>query len=158
MTSNAGASNIVEPKNLGFMSVSDAKHDHENMKNKVMDEVKRLFKPEFINRIDDIIVFHALGKEEIGRIVDIMMKSLNKRIYDQMKLSVELDDAAREHLVSKGYDVKYGARPLRRTIQNEIENTLAEKILDGSIKPGNKIIVTCKDDKLSFGLKRGHNR
>ena len=158
MTSNAGASNIVEPKNLGFMSVTDAKQDHENMKSKVMDEVKRMFKPEFINRIDDIIVFHALGKEEIGKIVDIMMKSLNKRIYDQMKLSIELDDAARDYLVSKGYDAKYGARPLRRTIQNEIENTLAEKILDGSIKAGNRVGVTCKDGKLSFAVKRGHNR
>ena len=86
------------------------------------------------------------------------MKSLNKRIYDQMKLSIELDETARDYLVSKGYDVKYGARPLRRTIQNDIENTLAEKILDGSIKAGNRIGVTCKDGKLSFALKRGHNR
>jgi ATP-dependent Clp protease ATP-binding subunit ClpC len=158
MTSNAGASNIVEPKNLGFMAAADAKQDHENMKNKVMDEVKRLFKPEFINRIDDIIVFHTLNKEDIGKIVDIMIGTLNKRIYEQMKLSVELDDSARNHLIEKGYDTKYGARPLRRTIQNEVENVLAEKILEGSIKAGNRVLVTCDGDKLTFTLKRGHNR
>jgi ATP-dependent Clp protease ATP-binding subunit ClpC len=158
MTSNAGASNIVEPKNLGFMAAADEKQDHENMKNKVMDEVKKLFKPEFINRIDDIIVFHTLNKEDIGKIVDIMMEALNKRIYEQMKLSIELDDNARNHLIKKGYDTKYGARPLRRTIQNEVENVLAEKILEGSIKAGNRVLVTCEDDKLTFTLKRGHNR
>jgi ATP-dependent Clp protease ATP-binding subunit ClpC len=158
MTSNAGASNIVEPKNLGFMAAADEKQNHENMKNKVMDEVKRIFKPEFINRIDDIIVFHTLNKEDIGKIVDIMIGTLNKRIYEQMKLSIELDDSARNHLIKKGYDTKYGARPLRRTIQNEVENVLAEKILEGSIKAGNRVLVTCDGDKLTFTLKRGHNR
>lgn len=158
MTSNAGAANIVEPKNLGFATSKDEKHDHENMKNKVMDEVKHLFKPEFLNRIDDIIVFHTLNKEEIGSIVDIMMASVNKRIYEQMKLTIELSPAAREYIVSKGYDVKYGARPLRRTIQNEVENVLAEKILDGSVKAGNRVLLNCKDGKLAFTLKRGHNR
>jgi ATP-dependent Clp protease ATP-binding subunit ClpC len=158
MTSNAGASNIVEPKNLGFMAAADEKQNHENMKNKVMDEVKRIFKPEFINRIDDIIVFHTLNKEDIGKIVDIMIGTLNKRIYEQMKLSIELDDSARNHLIKKGYDTKYGARPLRRTIQNEVENVLAEKILEGSIKAGNRVLVTCDGDRLTFTLKRGHNR
>ncbi len=158
MTSNAGASNIVEPKNLGFASATDASHEHENMKNKVMDEVKRIFKPEFLNRIDDIIVFHTLDKENIGKIVNIMIKNLNKRIYEQMKMSVELDDAARDYIINKGYDTKYGARPLRRTIQNELENTLAEKVLDGSVKAGSKVAVTCDKDKLVFSLKRGRNK
>lgn len=158
MTSNAGAQNIIQPKNLGFMSQADEKKDHENMKNKVMEEVKRLFKPEFLNRIDDIIVFHTLSKDEIGQIVDLMINSVNKRTMEQMKISIELDKDAKDYIVSKGYDSKYGARPLRRTIQNEIENVLAEKILEGEVKNGSKVLVSCKDGKLSFSLKRGRNR
>ena len=158
MTSNAGAENIVAPKSLGFASSSTDEQVHDNMKSKVMDEVKRIFKPEFINRIDDIIVFHMLKKEQIGQIVDIMMKTVNDRIMEQMKLSVELDDEAKAYIVDKGYDAKYGARPLRRTIQNEIEDELAERILEGKIKAGNKVLVTVKDKKLDFVLKRGHNR
>lgn len=158
MTSNAGAENIVSPKTLGFITNSDEKRDHENMKNKVMDEVKKIFKPEFINRIDEITVFHALNKEQIGGIVDIMIGSVNKRIMEQMKLSVELDEEAKKYIVEKGYDVKYGARPLRRAIQNEIEDVLAEKILEGSIKEGNRVMVTVKDGKLHFSLKRGRNK
>ena len=158
MTSNAGAQNIIQPKNLGFMSQADEKKDHENMKNKVMEEVKRLFKPEFLNRIDDIIVFHTLSKDEIGQIVDLMINSVDKRTLEQMKISIELDMDAKDYIVSKGYDSKYGARPLRRTIQNEIENVLAEKILEGEVKNGSKVLVSCKDGKLSFSLKRGRNR
>ena len=158
MTSNAGAENIVEPKSLGFMSGVDEKQKHENMKGKVMDEVKRIFKPEFINRIDDIIVFHALTKDQIGNIVDILIGNVNKRIMEQMKLSIELDDEAKKFLVDKGYDAKYGARPLRRAIQNEIEDVLAEKILEGKIKQGNRVRVTMKESKLDFSLKRGVNR
>ena len=158
MTSNAGAQTVIQPKNLGFMSQDDEKKDHENMKNKVMEEVKRLFKPEFLNRIDDIIVFHTLSKDEIGQIVDLMINSVNKRTLEQMKISIELDKDAKDYIVSKGYDSKYGARPLRRTIQNEIENVLAEKILEGEVKNGSKVLVSCKDGKLSFSLKRGRNR
>lgn len=158
MTSNAGAENIVEPKNLGFNSGTTKEEDHDRMKGKVMDEVKRLFRPEFLNRIDDIIVFHMLQKEQIGEIVDILINSLNKRIMEQMKLSIELDDEARKWLANKGYDQKYGARPLRRTIQNEIEDELAERILEGKISYGNKVKVTVKEDKLNFSLKRGKNK
>ncbi|MCR5516777.1 MAG: ATP-dependent Clp protease ATP-binding subunit [Lachnospira sp.] len=158
MTSNAGAENIVEPKNLGFNSGTTREEDHDRMKGKVMDEVKRLFRPEFLNRIDDIIVFHMLQKEQIGEIVDILINSLNKRIMEQMKLSIELDDEARQWLANKGYDQKYGARPLRRTIQNEIEDELAERILEGKISYGNKVKVTVKEDKLNFSLKRGKNK
>ncbi len=102
MTSNAGAENIVSPKSLGFSSGMTEQQNHEEMKGKVMDEVKRIFKPEFINRIDDIVVFHVLGKEQIAQIVDIMIANVNKRIMEQMKLSIELDDAARQWLVDKG--------------------------------------------------------
>ncbi|MGN0317593.1 MAG: ATP-dependent Clp protease ATP-binding subunit [Lachnospira sp.] len=158
MTSNAGAENIVAPKSLGFISGTDEKRDHEEMKSKVMDEVKRIFKPEFLNRIDDVLVFHMLNKEDIGNIVDIMISTLNKRIYEQMKLTVELDDQAREWLVNKGYDSKYGARPLRRAIQSELEDAMAEKILEGKIKEGNRVKVTVQDDKLAFSLKRGLNK
>ena len=158
MTSNAGAENIVAPKSLGFASSSTDEQIHDDMKNKVMDEVRRMFRPEFLNRIDDIIVFHMLKKEQIGQIVDIMMKTINDRIMEQMKLSVELDDDAKAYIVDKGYDAKYGARPLRRTIQNEIEDELAERILEGKIKAGNRVLVTVKDKKLDFVLKRGHNR
>ena len=158
MTSNAGAENIVAPKTLGFTSVSDEKQSHENMKSKVMDEVKRIFKPEFINRIDEIIVFHTLNREQIAKIVDIMMNTVNKRTLEQMKLSIELDEDAKNYILDKGYDSKYGARPLRRAIQNELEDKLAELILEGTIKSGNKVRVTVKDGKLSFGLKRGINK
>ena len=158
MTSNAGAQNIVQPKTLGFASVTDEKERHENMKTKVMDEVKRLFKPEFINRIDEIIVFHALNKEQIGSIVDIMIAKVNKRIMEQMKISIELNDEAKKYIVDKGYDEKYGARPLRRTIQNDIEDALAEKILEGTVKQGNRVLVSVKDGKLHFSLKRGINK
>lgn len=158
MTSNAGAENIVQPKTLGFASVQDEKQKHENMKNKVMDEVKKIFKPEFINRIDEIIVFHMLTKEQIGSIVDILMKTVNKRTMEHMKLSIELDEEAKNFIVDKGYDSKYGARPLRRAIQNQIEDVLAEKILEGSVIAGNKVKITVKDGKLNFTLKRGHNK
>ena len=158
MTSNAGAENIVSPKSLGFSSGMTEQQNHEEMKGKVMDEVKRIFKPEFINRIDDIVVFHVLGKEQISKIVDIMIANVNKRIMDQMKLSIELDEAARQWLVDKGYDSKYGARPLRRTIQNEVEDVLAERILMGKVHTGNKVKITVKDNKLNFTLRRGVNK
>ena len=158
MTSNAGAENIVAPKTLGFATATDEKQNHENMKSKVMDEVKRIFKPEFINRIDEIIVFHMLNKEQIAKIVDIMINTVNKRTLEQMKISIELDDEAKKYIVEKGYDEKYGARPLRRTIQNEIEDNIAEKILEGKIKEGNKVKVSVKDGTLDFSLKRGINK
>jgi ATP-dependent Clp protease ATP-binding subunit ClpC len=158
MTSNAGAENIVAPKTLGFTSVVDEKQNHENMKSKVMDEVKRIFKPEFINRIDEIMVFHTLTKEQIGEIVDIMMNNVNKRTLEQMKLTIELDEAAKNYIVEKGYDSKYGARPLRRAIQNEIEDPLAELILEGTVKQGNRVKVTIKNGKPDFSVKRGMNK
>jgi len=161
MTSNAGAQNIVSPKTLGFASNTDEKHNYEMMKNKVMDEVKRIFRPEFINRIDEIIVFHMLNKEHMGQIVDIMMNNINKHLTDRMKISIMLDEAAKKFIIDDGYDEKYGARPLRRTIQNKVEDALAEKILDGSIKPGKtgttEVMVTCVDGKIDFFVKNVKN-
>ena len=158
MTSNAGAENIVAPKTLGFNVGSDEKQNHELMKGRVMEEVRRLFKPEFLNRIDEIIVFHVLNKSHMEKIVDIMIKNVNARTLEQMKISIELTEEAKQYIIDKGYDSKYGARPLRRAIQTEIEDPMAEKILEGTIKQGNRVLVTCKDGKLDFERKRGYNR
>ena len=155
MTSNAGAENIVSPKNLGFNVANDAEQDYKNMKTKVMDEVKRLFKPEFINRIDEIIVFHMLTKDDVREIVDIMMKSINKRIKDQLDIAVELTDDAKNFIVNIGYDEKYGARPLKRTLQTKVEDELAEQILEGKIKSSQTVIVDTDEmkEKLLFSVK-----
>ena len=142
MTSNAGAENIVAPKNLGFNVSSDPESDYRNMKDKVMDEVKRLFKPEFINRIDEIIVFHMLTKTDMSEIVDIMIASINKRLAEQMDITIEFSPEAKEYIVDEGYDEKYGARPLKRELQTKVEDRLAEEILDGRVKKGDTIAVT----------------
>lgn len=155
MTSNAGAENIVSPKNLGFNTSKDPEQDYKNMKNKVMDEVKRIFKPEFLNRIDEMIVFHMLTKENVARIVDIMMNSINKRIKEQLNITIELSDAAKSYIVDAGYDEKYGARPLKRAIQQKVEDELAEQILEGRIKSSDIVYVDKKEDseKLVFSVK-----
>ena len=146
MTSNAGAENIVAPKNLGFNTSTDPDRDYKTMKSKVMEEVKRLFKPEFLNRIDETIVFHMLTRSDIAQIVDIMVNSINKRIGEQMNLHIELDDSAKALIVDKGYDEKYGARPLKRALQTLVEDELAEQILEGRIKNGDNVHITCADD------------
>ena len=152
MTSNAGASRIIEPKQLGFITAVSEEETYENMKQNVMEEVNRLFKPEFLNRIDETIVFHALDREAVGRIMDLMLKSINKRMKSQMNLTLQVDDAARQILMDKGYDQKYGARPLRRTIQNELEDMLAEEILTGRIKGGDTVDITASDGKLALKM------
>ena len=146
MTSNAGAERIVAPKTLGFASQTDSSADYSRMKDSVMDEVKRMFKPEFLNRIDDIIVFHQLGREEMKDIVNILVNQINKNTVEQMNVKVELDDLAKEHIIDKGYDPKYGARPLKRTLQNEIEDRLAEEVLAGNIKEDMTVQVSCETD------------
>lgn len=155
MTSNAGAENIVSPKNLGFNTSKDPEQDYKNMKNKVMDEVKRIFKPEFLNRIDEMIVFHMLTKENVACIVDIMMNSINKRIKEQLNITIELSDAAKSYIVDAGYDEKYGARPLKRALQQKVEDELAEQILEGRIKSSDIVYVDKKEDseKLVFSVK-----
>ena len=141
MTSNAGAQAIMEPKRLGFMSGNDEKKDYERMKGGVMEEVRRIFKPEFLNRIDEIIVFHVLNKEHIKKIVTLLMKTLEKRCAEQMDIHLSVTGAVKEFIAEKGSDNKYGARPLRRAIQSRIEDTLANEILEGKIKRGDQVQV-----------------
>ena len=115
-----------------------------------MEEVNRLFKPEFLNRIDETIVFHALNKDAVSQIMDLMLKSINKRTKAQMNLTLQVDDQARQVLMDKGYDQKYGARPLRRTIQNELEDMLAEEILTGRVKAGDVVDITAEEGTLKL--------
>ncbi len=147
MTSNAGASRIVEPKNLGFASEKNEKKDYENMKANVMEEVKKGFKPEFLNRIDDIIVFHQLNKENMKDIVNLLAQNLTKRAAVQMDIKLTFSGALKEHLVDKYSDMKMGARPLRRAIQSVIEDALAEEILKGTVKSGDTVSAGYKTDK-----------
>ncbi|WP_367568942.1 ATP-dependent Clp protease ATP-binding subunit [Lacrimispora sp.] len=153
MTSNAGAQNIISPKRLGFGAAADEKADYKIMKDRVMEEVKRLFKPEFINRIDEIIVFHPLNKIHMKDIVTIMVKDIMKRTSEQMNITLEIEEDAKEYLINKGYDEKYGARPLRRTIQNSLEDKLAEEILSGAVKSGDEVVVTAAEDGLKFSVR-----
>ena len=154
MTSNAGAENIIAPKHLGFGVATDAKADHEFMKGRVMEEVKRLFKPEFLNRIDEIIVFHQLTKEHMKGIADIMLRGIEKRSKEQLGITLTVNEAAKDLLIDKVYDDKYGARPLRRTIQSLLEDKMAEEILDGKLKKGVNVEVDCEEGKLTFTVKK----
>ena len=152
MTSNVGAEQIMSPKKLGFDStVNQADKDYEFMKNKVLEELKRLFKPEFLNRIDEIIVFRPISKEDMSKILDILLKNLYKRAKGEMNLGINLDKRAKSFLIEKGYDPKFGARPLKRTIQTEVEDLLSEAILDGELRPGE--LVSLRVDKNGEGLR-----
>lgn len=153
MTSNAGAENIISPKRLGFGAIADEKADYKLMKDRVMEEVKRLFKPEFINRIDEIIVFHTLNKDHMKDIVSIMLKDIMKRTVEQMNISLTIEEDAKVYLIKKGYDEKYGARPLRRTIQSSLEDKLAEEILSGGVKNGDEVVVTAGEEELKFSVR-----
>ena len=154
MTSNAGAQAIIEPKRLGFVSGTDEKRDYERMRAGVMEEVRRLFKPEFLNRIDEIMVFHTLNKEHIKKIVNILLATLEKRCREQMEITLKVTNSAKEHLAESGFDSKYGARPLRRAIQNQIEDALANEILEGKIKRGDTVQVQQKNKNLCFHVKQ----
>ena len=153
MTSNAGAQRIVDPKNLGFASVSDAKKDYEKMKSGVMEEVKRSFKPEFINRIDEIIVFHQLSNEDMKAIVNLLAVNLTKRCEAQMDIHLSLTSSLKEHLVEKYADNKMGARPLKRAIQSVVEDALAEEILMKKVQPGDTVAAGFKNGKVCFTVK-----
>lgn len=153
MTSNAGAQRIVDPKNLGFSTGSDAKRDYEKMKSGVMEEVKRSFKPEFINRIDDIIVFHQLNNEDMKSIVNLLASGLYKRCEEQMDIKLSISAALKEHLVEKYADNKMGARPLKRAIQSVVEDALAEEILTKRVKPGDTVTAGFKNGKVYFAVK-----
>lgn len=150
MTSNAGAQQIIEPKHLGFGAREDEEADYKKMKESVMEEVKRIFKPEFINRIDEILVFHTLTQENIQEIVRILLRSLNKRTQAQMSISLKASDKAVEYLAKAGFDKSYGARPVRRAIQTKVEDELAEKILEGEFAAGDSICIDAEGEKIIF--------
>lgn len=153
MTSNAGAQSIIEPKRLGFASVEDSKQDYDRMKGGVMEEVRRIFKPEFLNRIDETIVFHALGKEHMKKIVTLMVKSLTERCKAQMGIELNIKDSVKTYIAQEAYDPKYGARPLRRMIQTRLEDRLAEEILEGRVRPGQPVDVTIRKKEICFVTK-----
>lgn len=148
MTSNAGAQSIIEPKKLGFGAKEDEKQDHERMKASVMEEVKRIFKPEFLNRIDETIVFRALNKDDMKKIIGIMVRDLQKRCKEQIQIDLVVREAAKESIVEKAYDRKYGARPLRRKLQDEVEDRLADALIRGEIHTGDRVIVTTKNKEI----------
>lgn len=150
MTSNVGARNIVAPKKLGFASEVNEESDYKAMQKNVMDEVKKLFRPEFLNRIDETIVFHSLNKENIREIVGIMFSQLSKRMESNVGISLELAEDGVDFIAKEGYDQVYGARPLRRAIQQKIEDKLAEHILEGAIKEGDNVLIDLKDEALTF--------
>lgn len=153
MTSNAGAQRIVDPKNLGFAVQKDAKADYEKMKSNVMDEVKRLFKPEFINRIDEIMVFHLLTEQDMKQIITLLSKNLCDRCKEQMEIELSFTNTLKEYLIKKHADLKMGARPLKRAIQNVVENELATAILEGRVKRGDTVSVGVRNDKVTFTVK-----
>ena len=153
MTSNAGAQAIVEPKQLGFISQKDEKKDYEKMKSGVMEEVRRLFKPEFLNRIDEIMVFHTLNKEEIRKIVLLLLRSLEKRCEEQMDIHLNVTNSAVDYIAEAGFDAKYGARPLRRAIQSKIEDRLANELLEGKIRRGDIVQVQYRNKEIRFIVK-----
>ncbi len=153
MTSNAGAQRIVDPKNLGFATEKSETKDYEKMKSNVMEEVKRSFKPEFINRIDDIIVFHQLNNENMKEIVNLLASNLYKRCENQLGIHLTITVALKEHLVKKYADNKMGARPLKRAIQSVVEDALAEEILLKKVVPGDKVFAGFKNGKVVFTVK-----
>ena len=152
MTSNAGAQSIVEPKRLGFSQGEDKKKDYEDMKRGVMEEVRRIFKPEFLNRVDEILVFHMLDKQEIRQIVNILVKKLEKRCKEQLDIELVVRNSVKDYLAENGFDSKYGARPLKRAIQNKLEDRMAEEILDGKINRGDRVIVSVSKKVIKFSV------
>ena len=148
MTSNAGAQSVIEPKKLGFTAVDDEEANYDKMKSNVMEEAQRIFKPEFLNRIDETIVFRTLTKDDMKKIVSLLSKELIERAKEQLDIELVIRDGAKNFIVENGYDKKYGARPLKRKIQDEIEDRLAEEIVNGNIKNGDKVIVTTLNKKI----------
>ena len=153
MTSNAGATRIMEPKSLGFASETSKEADYQLMKNSVMDEVKHIFRPEFINRIDEIIVFSALGSDDMKGIINIILKEISARARAQLDIKLRVSEKAKAYLVEQGFDKRYGARSLKRKVQQLLEDELAEQILNGTIKQGDSVSVTQADGKLNFKVK-----
>jgi len=157
MTSNVGAELIKRQMSIGFAPKKETKAqklDYDTMKERVLAEMKKTFRPEFINRIDEIIVFHQLTEEQLGSIVDLLVKDLQERLSDR-KLLVELSDKAKSWLVKEGYDPIYGARPLRRAIERYVENPLSAKLLQGEFNEGDTVKVDLGDEGLTFTVKKG---
>lgn len=152
MTSNAGAQKIITPKKLGFKAEENKEADYQLMKDGVMAEVKRIFKPEFLNRIDETIVFHTLSEEELKKIVKIMVKDLAGRAKEQMGLKLKFTETAIKHLAKIDKEANYGARPLARKIKTEVEDLLATEVLLGHIKHGNEVKIGCKEGKIELKL------
>jgi len=153
MTSNLGAREIHKNNPLGFRKIDEEDLSYEEIKNKVMSELKKAFRPEFLNRLDEVIVFHKLTKQEVYQIIDLMMKRIVQQLEIQ-GITIELKDSAKEFLLSKGYDATMGARPMRRAIQNFIEDPLSEKLISGEIKAGNIVEISAQDDQLFFEIKK----
>ena len=153
MTSNAGAQRIVEPKNLGFAAESGEEKDYEKMKASVMEEVKKMFKPEFINRIDEIMVFHPLNRMHMKQIIALLTSGLSRRCQEQMNIQLSVSPALKEHLVEKYSEKKMGARPLKRAVQSVIEDALAEEILKKNVQPGDKVTAGFKNGQAAFTVK-----
>ena len=154
MTSNAGAQSIVDPKHLGFGAGRDEKQDYEKMKRGVMDEVRKIFRPEFLNRIDEIIVFHPLNEAEVDEITALLLKDLEKRSVTQLGINLKVTAAVRKKIAREGFSAKYGARPLRRDIITKIEDPLSEKILSGEIRPGDSVTVGITGGSLRYDIRR----
>ena len=150
MTSNAGAKNIIAPKKLGFTADTSEDKSYANMKDTVMAEVKHMFKPEFINRIDDIIVFHPLNEENVKEIVKLMTKEIVKRVKENMDIDISFTDEAVALIAKEGFDPAYGARPLRRELQSKVEDRFAEEFLQNKIKKGDSVAIDAKENELVF--------
>lgn len=148
MTSNAGANRIISPKTLGFGQVMSEEESYKKMKEGVMEEVRHIFKPEFINRVDEMIVFHALNRDHIKKIAGIMAENFIRRVKEQMDMELEISDDVVSYVADKGFDRDYGARPIRRALQTEVEDTLAEAVLDGQVKPGNAVRIEWNGEKI----------
>ena len=153
MTSNAGAKAIIEPKKLGFAQQEDQKADYKRMKANVMDEVKQLFRPEFLNRIDEIIVFHPLNEDNMKKIVGLMCKEVVQRAKEQLEIILVVRDSVKKHIVETGSDKKYGARPLRRAVQSQLEDKLAEALLNGEIKRGDHVEAGISKKEIKFTVR-----
>ena len=150
MTSNAGAQSIIDPKKLGFNAKEDAAEDYKRMKSNVMNEVKLIFRPEFLNRIDEILVFHPLNQEEMKKIVGMLCRDLIRRAKEQLDIRLTIRDSVKKHIVETGTDQKYGARPLRRAVQNQLEDKLAEAVLEGQIERGMEVVAGMSKKEIKF--------
>ncbi|MPM92098.1 Negative regulator of genetic competence ClpC/MecB [bioreactor metagenome] len=153
MTSNAGASTIKKQKSIGFaQSKDEVRNEYEKMKESVMEDIKHTFRPEFLNRIDDIIVFHKLEEKDLVQIVSLMLNSVSERLKDQ-EINISFTEESKNHLAKEGYDLNYGARPLRRAITKTIEDKLSEEILRGNVKHGDNVEVTMENGELKFNRR-----